>query len=195
MRCQHKPRRGKDLVTDVSGTQYPLFSCVLCGCDVSVKLNCENQGLTFHTVLADGVATVRQHPWHGVLSVIAFHEKAGRSQVGSFVFLLDKLFSPSRAAAVATLPSALLVSDFVRSVQVGCSRFSRCCHLLVDLWSISRWKLGQAINAVTGTRSLGFLCFLSMNLNLCGYRHPDRTAIPQRFVSLSAHPQTVQQDR
>src|SRR6266487_2628977 len=67
------------------------------------------------------------------LSVIAFHEKAGRSQVGSFVFLLDKLFSPSRAAAVATLPSALLVSDFVRSVQVGCSRFSRCCHLLVDL--------------------------------------------------------------
>ena len=54
MRCQHKPRRGKDLVTDVSGTQYLLLSCVLCGCDVSVKLNCENQGLTFHTVLADG---------------------------------------------------------------------------------------------------------------------------------------------
>jgi hypothetical protein len=28
----------------------------------------------------------------GVLSVIAFHEKAGRSQVGSFVFSLDKVF-------------------------------------------------------------------------------------------------------
>jgi hypothetical protein len=26
------------------------------------------------------------------MSVIAFHEKAGRSQVGSFVFLLDKVF-------------------------------------------------------------------------------------------------------
>jgi hypothetical protein len=43
MRCQHKPRMGKDLVTDVSGTQYLLFSCVLCGCDVSVKLNWEGQ--------------------------------------------------------------------------------------------------------------------------------------------------------
>jgi hypothetical protein len=30
----------------------------------------------------------------GVLSVIAFHEKAGRSQVGSFVFSLDKVFLP-----------------------------------------------------------------------------------------------------
>jgi hypothetical protein len=26
-----------------------------------------------------------------------------------------------------------LVSDF-RSVQVGRSRFSRCCHLIFDLW-------------------------------------------------------------
>jgi hypothetical protein len=34
MRCQHKPRRGKDLVTDVSGPQYLVFSCVLCGCEV-----------------------------------------------------------------------------------------------------------------------------------------------------------------
>jgi hypothetical protein len=43
MRCQHKPRRGKDLVTDASGTQYLLFSCVLCGYDVSVKLDSEGQ--------------------------------------------------------------------------------------------------------------------------------------------------------
>src|SRR5271170_3114038 len=34
---------------------------------------------------------------------------------------------------VATLPSALLVSDLFRSVQVGCSRCSRCCHLIFDL--------------------------------------------------------------
>ena len=26
------------------------------------------------------------------------------------------------------------VSDFFRSVQVGCSRCSRCCHLIFDLW-------------------------------------------------------------
>jgi hypothetical protein len=48
----------------------------------------------------------------GILSVIAFHEKAGRSQVGSFVFSLDKVFSPVRAAAVATLPSALFDERF-----------------------------------------------------------------------------------
>src|SRR5437870_4732740 len=26
------------------------------------------------------------------------------------------------------------MSEFFRSVQVGCSRFSRCCHLIVDLF-------------------------------------------------------------
>ena len=67
------------------------------------------------------------------MSAIAFHEKAGRSQVDSFWFLLVMLFLSSRGATVATLPSALLDERFVRSVQVGCSRFSRCCHLLVDL--------------------------------------------------------------
>ena len=58
---------------------------------------------------------------------------------------------------VATLPSALLCERFLRSVQVGCSRFSRRCHLFADLRSIPRWKLGQAISAVTGTRRLGFV--------------------------------------
>jgi hypothetical protein len=46
------------------------------------------------------------------IGVNAFHEKAGRSQVGSFVFSLDKVFSPVRAAAVATLPSALFDERF-----------------------------------------------------------------------------------
>jgi hypothetical protein len=73
-----------------------------------------------------------------VVSVNAFHEKAGRSQVGSFVFSLDKGFFSRRVATVATLPSALSMSDFVRSVQVGCSRFSQCCHLIVDLASDTR---------------------------------------------------------
>jgi hypothetical protein len=31
----------------------------------------------------------------GVFGVIAFHEKAGRSQVDSFLFSLDKVFSPA----------------------------------------------------------------------------------------------------
>jgi hypothetical protein len=41
------------------------------------------------------------------MSVIAFHEKAGRGQVSSFLFLLDKIFSPAELAAVAMLPFAL----------------------------------------------------------------------------------------
>src|SRR5437899_970441 len=52
-----------------------------------------------------------------------------------------------------------LVSNFVRSVQVGRSRFSRCCHLIIDLSSIYTMEVGQAINAVTGTR-LWLLSFL-----------------------------------
>ena len=51
-----------------------------------------------------------------------------------------------RVATVATLPSALFDERFlVRSVQVGCSRFSRCCHLIIDLGSISKMKDGQAL--------------------------------------------------
>jgi len=34
-------------------------------------LKCKSQDLTFHTVLSDGVATVKQDPWQGVLSVNA----------------------------------------------------------------------------------------------------------------------------
>jgi hypothetical protein len=38
----------------------------------------------------------------------------------------------------ATLPSALFEDRYFRSVPVGCSRFSRCCHLIIDLGFISR---------------------------------------------------------
>jgi hypothetical protein len=83
---------------------------------------------------------------------IAFHEKAGLGQ--RFLYFVDKVFL-RRVATVAILPSALSVSD-VRSVQVGRSRFSRCCHLLVDLpFHRKRGKLGQAFDAVTGTRRCG----------------------------------------
>jgi hypothetical protein len=89
------------------------------------------------------------------MSVMAFHEKAGRSQVG-FWFLLDKVFLlPSRHCrhpSIRTLDERLF-----RSVQVGRSRYSRCCHLIVDLRSSLSEKLGQAINAVTGTRLWAFV--------------------------------------
>jgi hypothetical protein len=65
------------------------------------------------------------------MSVNAFHEKAGRSQVSSSWFLLATVFLlPSRHCRHPAIRT--LVSD-ARSVQVGCSRFSRCCHLIVDL--------------------------------------------------------------
>jgi hypothetical protein len=47
------------------------------------------------------------------MSVNAFHEKAGRSQVGSFVFSLDKVFLPAGLATVAMLPSAGKVSPVI----------------------------------------------------------------------------------
>jgi len=52
-----------------------------------------------------------------VLSEIAFHEKAGRSQVG-WLFLLDKVFL-RRVATVATLPSALFNERFVARCKLG----------------------------------------------------------------------------
>jgi hypothetical protein len=81
------------------------------------------------------------------MSVIAFHEKAGRSQVGLLV-LLVKVSLFGRVATDAMLPYALFdersLADerFIRSVQVGRSRFSRCCHLFVALGSIWSIEVG-----------------------------------------------------
>jgi hypothetical protein len=99
-----------------------------------------------------GRAFRRAGRWR-VAGVIAFHEKTSRSQVVSFVFSLDMIFSPPSRCP----PLHPHSDERFRSVQVGRSRFSRCCHLIVDLpFHLLDWKLGQAINAVTGTRRLGF---------------------------------------
>lgn len=45
--------------------------------------------------------------YHGILSEIAFHEKAGRSQVVSLSFLFVTRFFSAELPTVATLPSAL----------------------------------------------------------------------------------------
>ena len=79
--------------------------------------------------------------------------RKGSSRPGLLVFPTFLLRAPTNP--VATLPSALFGERLLRSVQVGCSRCSRCCHLIFDLSSVSRWKLGQAIDAVTGTRRWG----------------------------------------
>ncbi len=65
----------------------------------------------------------------------SFHEKAGVSQV---CFCFSSLwfffaFEPSRLCRHPSIRT-LLLSDY-RSVQVGRSRFSRCCYLIIDLGS------------------------------------------------------------
>jgi hypothetical protein len=52
----------------------------------------------------------------GVLSEIAFHEKAGRSQVS---FLFDTVFPSAELATVAMLPFALSKSDSFARCRLG----------------------------------------------------------------------------
>jgi hypothetical protein len=63
---------------------------------------------------------------------IAFHEKAGRSQVGFLWFFLFTVSSAESPPLSPPFHPHSSMSDF-RSVQVGRSRFSRCCHLIIDL--------------------------------------------------------------
>ena len=138
----------------------------------------------------------------GILSVTAFHEKAGRSQVGCFVFSFNKVCFSRRVATVAMLPSALSRSDSFRSVHVGRSRFSRCCYLFwrpVVLLSQS----GTWARPLTQSPELGFGLFdfslpgtiltLFCLFVLCGCRHCRSAAVVERFVQFSAHPQMMQQ--
>src|SRR5258707_9810891 len=68
------------------------------------------------------------------------------------VFLLPPceflVFEPSRLCRHPSIRT-LLLSDY-RSVQVGRSRFSRCCYLIIDLGSrLFARELGQELVAVT----------------------------------------------
>ena len=100
--------------------------------------------------------------------VIAFHEKAGRSQV-FFVFSLDKVFLlPSGPLSLPFHPHSC--GAYFRSVPVGCSRCSRCCHLIVDLCFHLRWK--RWARRLTQSPELGvwafalLFCFCSSFLRL-----------------------------
>ena len=52
------------------------------------------------------------------MSVNAFHEKAGRSQVDLFLFFMRKLFLSAEVATVAILPSAV-VSEHRARCKLG----------------------------------------------------------------------------
>src|ERR1700758_2973726 len=84
-----------------------------------------------------------------------------------------------------------LMSDVFRSVLVGCSRFSRCCHLIIDLSAISRWKWARRL---TQSPELGFglLLLLSKNvLLLCCDQRRTLLVVVQRFVYFSTDPQSM----
>jgi hypothetical protein len=109
------------------------------------------------------------------MSASAFHEKAGQCQVGSFWLWFASYYSqPLRRCRHPSIRT--LGERWNRSVQVGCSRFSRCCHLIIDLPPIARWKLGQAFVAVTGTRRWGFM-LLSILSELRSCRQLDVVAL------------------
>jgi len=115
------------------------------------------------------------------LSEMAFHEKAGRSQVDSSLASLNKFLFSRRVATVAMLPSALSRSDSFRSVHVGRSQYSRCCHLFGALWFCS-CRVEPGPGHLTQSPELGFgLClFPSWNdfdfvLPFCFMRLPPRS--------------------
>jgi hypothetical protein len=41
--CHHQLSRPPELITDIEGTSYLLFECVLCGCGISLRLNAEGE--------------------------------------------------------------------------------------------------------------------------------------------------------
>ena len=109
-------------------------------------------------------------------------------------FLLIRQGSPfAQFAAVATLPSAVSDELFARC-KLGVSRFSRCCHLISDLFSISKIEVGPGVRRSHRNSALGFRisCFLSFNrfTSLCGCHQHTPAGTVERFVNLAIHPTT-----
>ena len=101
----------------------------------------------------------------GHLSVIAFHENAGRSQGDWFWYLLVTLSLPRRVATVATLPSALfderlsLGASWVFSVQpVLPSVYRPRFHLQDESWA----------RRLTQSPELGFRLWLFLSQSAFG---------------------------
>jgi hypothetical protein len=128
-------------------------------------------------------------------SVIAFHEKAGRSQVGSFVFSLDKVFLPPsrrhcRHPSIRTLIERVcsLGASWVFSFQPVLPPVSRPLFL----------SRGSRARRLTQSPELGFGSdFFSSQecFALCRGPERSRATVVQRFIRFSAHPQLMQQHR
>jgi len=68
---------------------------------------------------------------------MAFHEKAGRSQVDSFFAWWNIVVLPAEWPLSPCFHSHSRGAISFRSVHVGRSRYSRCCHLITALWFCS----------------------------------------------------------
>jgi hypothetical protein len=114
------------------------------------------------------------------------------SDSSSFLFFLF-LFLRAQTNPVATLPSALSMSDFV---SLGASWvFSFQPVLSPDYRPLFPSRDGSWARPLTQSPELGAgaRCFRFNELELCGCRQQSRSAVAQRFVSLSGHPQAMQQ--
>src|ERR1041384_6980826 len=110
-----------------------------------------------HFVICEGLRALlaknRHFTHNDSMSVNAFHEKAGRSQVDSCRASLNKVFFSRRVATVAMLPFALLRAIGFARCTLGVLVSAGAAICLAPCGSaLAEWNLGQAINAVTGTR-------------------------------------------
>jgi len=113
------------------------------------KSTCDPRGRSEDTKLLLN----RHFSYWRMMSVIAFHEKAGRSQVDSCRASLNKVFFSRRVATVAMLPFALLRAIGFARCTLGVLVSAGAAICLAPCGSaLAEWNLGQAINAVTGTR-------------------------------------------
>src|SRR6202140_2604700 len=110
-----------------------------------------------------------------------------------FRFLLPLVWSHSAKPPLSpSFHPHSFVSD-IRSVQVGCSRFSRCCYLIIDLCSHrfgERWAPGLSRSHLDSAVELG-----CRDRNSLGHFPHHFLTIAQWFVHLSAYPQPMQQYR
>jgi hypothetical protein len=136
------------------------------------------------------------------MSENAFHEKAGLCQL-VFLFcvvlvlvvcLIDKVLPFAQFAAVATLPCAVVDELFFARCKLGVSRFSRCCHLISDLFSIRRIEVGPGILRSHRNSALGFGSPLIL-IPLCCCSKPAMHGSVEGFINFPTYPQPMQQHR
>ena len=94
-----------------------------------------------------------KYPLAGDLSAMAFNEKAGRSQVDSSLASRSKVFVSRRGAAVAMLhPHSRGAIGFARCMLGVLGSAGAAICLAPCGSALAEWNLGQAIDAVAGTR-------------------------------------------